>query len=124
MPLLKIKVIHFVCSLEVIALHVLNHHILTIELLDNDFAVLRVGVYAADIVVGDPYRIVAIFGINREIPRSGLILIHRQCNLGAKERGNLADSFLDKFLLVLPSEPVDPSGEDGEQQDDENHDEC
>ena len=43
------------------------------------------------------------------------------CNIktSRKEVRSLVDSFLDKLLLVLPSEPVEPSGKDGEQQEDD-----
>ena len=75
---LHVVVAHLVARAQLVVLHVLDHHVLITELLDNDLAVLRVRVHAADIVVRDPYRIVAIFGINREIPRSGLVLLHHQ----------------------------------------------
>lgn len=49
--LLKVVIKHFVASLEVITLHVVNHHILTIELLHNQSAVLNVGMHRTDVVV-------------------------------------------------------------------------
>ena len=108
---------------QLVVYYVLYHHILTIELLDNYFAVLRVRVYAADIVVRNPNRIVAVLSIDHKVPRTGLVLICHRFHLRVVKRGNLVDGFLDKLLIVLPSEPVEPSGENEEQQDDENHDE-
>ena len=113
--------------------YVLYHHILITELLDNDFSVLRVRVYATDIVVRNPNRIVAVLGINREIPRAGLVPVHCHVNARRNGCGNLVKDFLNGFvnkllltvesflkerLLVLCVELVYPSCEDGEQQDD------
>lgn len=117
MSLLKVVIMHFVASLEVIALYVVYHHVLTIEQLDNELAVLRVGVYAADIIVRDPYRAVVFLGTYNKIPRAYLVPHHR------KLIRNIVDNLLKKLLLVLLAEHVKPSSDEGEQQDDENHDE-
>ena len=95
---LHVVVAHFVGRAKLVVLHVLNHHILAVELLDNEFAVLCVGVDAADVVVRDPYREVGFLGVNHKIPRASLILIHHHGDFGSKERGNLVDSFLNKLL--------------------------
>ena len=98
---LHLVVEHFVGSAHIVADYVLYYHILTIELLDNYIAVLRVWMYAAYIVVRDPYRIVAVLGVNYKVPRTGLVLIQCYCHLGVDKRGNLVDDSLGKLLIVF-----------------------
>lgn len=125
---LHIVLAHVVARAHLVVHHVLNHHVLITELLNNNLSVLRVRVYAADIVVRDPYRIVAVLGINREIPRAGLLLIHclgkdfldgfvNKCLL-------TVESFLNERQLVLCVELVYPCYKDGEQQEDDNRNDC
>ena len=113
---------HFVARAHLVVLHVLNHHILITKLLDNDLSVLRVRMYAADIVVRDPYRIVAVLGVNHKIPRAYLVLIHY---LGknfldgfVNKRLFTVESFLNERQLVLCVELAYPCYKDDEQQDD------
>ena len=80
--------------------------------------------YAADIVVRDPYRVVGFLGVNHKIPRTSLVQkTHYNIKTIRKDVRDFVDSLLYKLLLVLPSELVEPSGKDSEQQDEENHDE-
>ena len=72
---LHIVVAHVAARAQLIVDHVLYHHVLAIKLLDDDIAVLRIGMHATDIVVRDSYRIVAVFGVNNEIPRASLALV-------------------------------------------------
>ena len=104
---------------HIVVLHVVNHHILAIELLDDDFIIRWVWMHAADSIIRNPYRIVAVFGVNHKIPRARLVLIHHSVNLRADQRRSLVDGFIYEFLLVFPSDIVEPSGKDGVQQDDE-----
>ena len=120
--------LHFIVAQVVgcahfVVLYVFNHHILAVKLLDDDLVVPWFWMHALDSIVGNPNRIIAVMGINHKIPRSGLVPIHHHVNARRNGFGNLVDGFLDKSLLVFPSELVEPSDKDGKQQDDENHDE-
>ena len=79
---LHIVVAQFAARAQLVVHYVLYHHVLAIKLLDDDIAVLRVWVYAADSIVRNPNRIVAIFGVNNEIPRTRLALICHHRHLG------------------------------------------
>ena len=99
---LHLVVEQFVGSAHIVVDYVLNHHVLAIKLLHDDFAVLWVGMHATDSVVRNPNRIVAVLGINHKVPRASLTLTCHQLRLGVDKRGNLIGSFLDKLLLVFP----------------------
>ena len=77
--------------------YVLYNHILAVELLDDDIAVLRVWMHAADGIVRNPNRIVAILSINHKIPRASLALICNRFQLGVDKRANLVDDSLGKL---------------------------
>lgn len=111
MPLLKVVIKHFVASLEVIALHVVNHHILTVEQFYCQSAVFNVGMNATDIVVRDPYRVAVFCGIYHKIPRTYLVPRHSQLIR------SFLDNLLKELLLVLQAELVDSRGEDGKHED-------
>ena len=98
---LHIVFAHVVGCAQLVVDYVLYHHILAIKLLDDDIAELWVRMHATNVVVRNPYRVVAILGINHKIPRTGLVLIQCHCNLGVDKRGNLVDDSLDKLLLVF-----------------------
>ena len=119
---LHIVVAQVVGRAQLVAFHIVNHP-LSVELLDDEFTVLRVGMNTADSVVRNPNRIVAILGINHKIPWPGLVLIQCHCNLGVEERGQPVDGFLEKILFAHPSNLVEPCGVDNEQQNDDNRNE-
>ena len=77
---LHIVVAHVAGRAQLVAFHVI-YHTLAVELLDDDLTVLRVGMNAADGVVGNPDRIAAILGVNHEIPRTGLVQVHHHRHL-------------------------------------------
>ena len=87
---------------QLVANYALYHHILAVELPDDDFAVLRVWMHAADSVVRNPNRIVAILGVHHKIPRASLALTCHRFQLGVVKRGNLVDDSLGKFYLYFP----------------------
>ena len=86
---------------QLVAFHVL-YHTLAIELLDDEFIVLRVWVNTSDSVVGNPNRIVAVLGINHKVPRTSLVLICNRFQLRVEKRRNLFDDSLDKLRLFFP----------------------
>ena len=64
---------------QLVVFYILYHHILVMKLLDDDFTIISIRVHAADSVVRDPYRIIAVFGIDHKITRTRLLQIRRQC---------------------------------------------
>ena len=117
---LHVVVAQVVCRAQLVVDYVLYHHILAVKLLNDDIAVLRVGMNATNIVVRNPNRIVAVFGINHKVPRADLALICHRFNLGVVKRGNLIENFLDKLLLVFRPIAVKHSREADVQQEDDN----
>ena len=111
-----------VARAQLVADYFLYHHVLITELLDDDFIIRWVGMHAADIVVGNPNRIVAVLGINHKKPRSALVLIH--CLVKDFLDGFVnkclftVENFLNERLLVLCVELIYPCCKDGEQEDD------
>ena len=93
---LHIVVAQVVGCAQLVVDYILYNHILAIELFDDDIAVLRVWMHAADGIVRNPNRIVAILSINHKIPRNSLALICHRCHLGVVKRGNLVDDSLGK----------------------------
>ena len=63
---------------QLVVFYILYHHILSVELLDDDFTIISIWMHAADIVVRDPYRVVAIFGVDNKITRTSLLQIRHQ----------------------------------------------